>query len=218
MFLHSELGKAGIILNFEFVCTLLLSKRLYPSLENKKLATLAKYHGIKFQGKGHRALADAKVTAELFIQITNDLKKLFSVSEISPQKLLMWQKQPISKFIQNSHQTIESHSAVPVKVYFPPITAARSSATKSLATQYISAEMASSVQEPRKEVWIKTKSTVVPGKDNIEGMTIITESGEFIIWDENEKRERVIRDFTEVGYKTIHETYPFVASRLRTSK
>jgi hypothetical protein len=68
------------------------------------------------------------------------------------------------------------------------------------------------------EVWIKTKSTVVPGKDNIEGMTIITESGEFIIWDENEKRERVIRDFTEVGYKTIHETYPFVASRLRTSK
>jgi len=156
MFLHSELGKAGIILNFEFVCTLLLSKRLYPSLENKKLATLAKYHGIKFQGKGHRALADAKVTAELFIQITNDLKKLFSVSEISPQKLLMWQKQPISKFIQNSHQTIESHRAVPGKIYFPPITPAPSSPTKSLATQYISAEMASSVQEPRKEVWIKT--------------------------------------------------------------
>ena len=47
-------------------------------------------------------------------------------------------------------------------------------------------------------------------------MTIITESGEFIIWDEIEKKERVVRDFTEVGYKTIHETYPFVASRLRT--
>lgn len=68
------------------------------------------------------------------------------------------------------------------------------------------------------EVWIKTKSKVVPGTDKMEGMTIITESGEFIIWDENEKKERVVRDFTEVGYKTIHETYPFVASRLRTSK
>jgi hypothetical protein len=67
-------------------------------------------------------------------------------------------------------------------------------------------------------VWIKGKSTIVLGKEKIEGMTIITESGEFIIWDEVEKRERVIRDFTEVGYKTIHETYPFVASRLRTKE
>jgi hypothetical protein len=65
-------------------------------------------------------------------------------------------------------------------------------------------------------VWIKSKSTVIYGNDKIEGMTIITESGEFIIWDEVDKKERVIRDFTEVGYKTIHETYPFVASRLRT--
>jgi hypothetical protein len=67
-------------------------------------------------------------------------------------------------------------------------------------------------------VWIKSKSTIIPGGDKVEGITIITESGEFIIWDEVEKKERVIRDFTEVGYKTIHETYPFVASRLRTSE
>jgi hypothetical protein len=72
--------------------------------------------------------------------------------------------------------------------------------------------------ELEKGVWIKSKSTIVPGNKKIEGMTIITESGEFIIWDEDEKRERVIRDFTEVGYKTIHETYPFVASRLRTKE
>jgi hypothetical protein len=67
-------------------------------------------------------------------------------------------------------------------------------------------------------VWIKSQSTVVPGKDTINGMTIITETGEFVIWDETLKKERIIRDFTEVGYKTIHETYPFVASRLRTKE
>jgi hypothetical protein len=67
-------------------------------------------------------------------------------------------------------------------------------------------------------VWIKGKSTVVSGNETIQGMTIITETGEFIIWDEVEKKEKVIRDFTEVGYKTIHETYPFVASRLRTKE
>jgi hypothetical protein len=66
-------------------------------------------------------------------------------------------------------------------------------------------------------VWIKGKSSVIPGGDKVEGMTIITESGEFVIWDEEEGKERVIRDFTEVGYKTIHKTYPFVASRLRTT-
>lgn len=66
--------------------------------------------------------------------------------------------------------------------------------------------------------WIKSKSTIVSGNDIIEGVTIITDSGEFIIWDENEKKERLVRDFTEVGYKTIHETYPFVASRLRAKE
>jgi hypothetical protein len=67
-------------------------------------------------------------------------------------------------------------------------------------------------------VWVKGKSTVVPGNDTIQGMTIITETGEFIIWDEKLQKERIIRDFTEVGYKTIHETYPFVASRLRAKE
>ncbi len=67
-------------------------------------------------------------------------------------------------------------------------------------------------------VWIKGKSTIVPGNDTIQGMTIITETGEFIIWDEKLQKERIIRDFTEVGYKTIHETYPFVASRLRAKE
>jgi hypothetical protein len=67
-------------------------------------------------------------------------------------------------------------------------------------------------------VWSKGKSTIEPGNDTIQGMTIITETGEFIIWDEKLQKERIIRDFTEVGYKTIHETYPFVASRLRAKE
>jgi hypothetical protein len=67
-------------------------------------------------------------------------------------------------------------------------------------------------------IWVKSKNKVVTGTDKIEGMTIITESGEFIIWDENEKKDRIIRDFTDVGYKTICETYPFVGSRLRTKE
>ena len=67
-------------------------------------------------------------------------------------------------------------------------------------------------------VWIKGNSTVVHGVDNIQGMTLITENGEIIIWDEINKKEKIIRDFTEVGYHSIHETYSFVATRLRMTK
>ena len=64
-------------------------------------------------------------------------------------------------------------------------------------------------------VWIKGSSTLKPSKNNGLGMTIITETGEFIIWDEIHKKEKIVRDFTEIGYKEIHKTYPLVCSRLR---
>jgi hypothetical protein len=65
------------------------------------------------------------------------------------------------------------------------------------------------------DVWIKGKSTLQAGNDKIIGTTIITETGEFIIWDEVEKREKIVRDFTEIGHNEIYKTYPLVASRLR---
>jgi len=97
-FFHSEMLKAGIRYRTEFICTLLLSRRLYPHLENLKLTTLATYHGIKYKGSSHRALADALVTADLFIQINHDLKRHFSINNISPQKFLSSQREPISNF------------------------------------------------------------------------------------------------------------------------
>jgi hypothetical protein len=68
------------------------------------------------------------------------------------------------------------------------------------------------------DVWIKGKSTVLSGSNSIKGKTIITETGEFIIWDSNEKKEKIVRDFTDIGHKSIHETYPFVAARLRVTE
>lgn len=63
--------------------------------------------------------------------------------------------------------------------------------------------------------WLLGKERLICGTDILEGMTFITESGEFIIWDEIHKKEKCIRDFTDIGYKKIHETYEFVAHRLR---
>jgi hypothetical protein len=64
-------------------------------------------------------------------------------------------------------------------------------------------------------IWKKGQSTVGVGNKSVFGRTLITESGTFIIWDEVEQKEKLIRDFTDVGIHDIHKTYPMIASRLR---
>ena len=65
-------------------------------------------------------------------------------------------------------------------------------------------------------IWIKGTSTVRQGTHHLQGMALITETGEYIVWDPSEQKEKIVRDFTEIGYDSIHETYPFVEERLRT--
>jgi hypothetical protein len=70
--------------------------------------------------------------------------------------------------------------------------------------------------EERDGVWMKGNS-IPYGDETIQGMTLITDNGEFTIWDEVLQKEVIVRDFTEVGYQSIHETYSFVAARLSGS-
>lgn len=67
------------------------------------------------------------------------------------------------------------------------------------------------IYEERDGIWIKGKSTFPCGEDVIEGIALITENGEMIIW---ENAEKYVRDFTEIGYKSIYKTYSFVEHRL----
>ena len=53
------------------------------------------------------------------------------------------------------------------------------------------------------------------GTETVYGLSLLTESGEVIIWDPRTKKEKRVRDFTEVGYYAIHETYSYVDARLR---
>lgn len=71
--------------------------------------------------------------------------------------------------------------------------------------------------KPGENVWIKGNSTLKRGSGTLLGKTIITESGEYIIWDSVSKTEKIVRDFTDIGYNSIHKTYPFVSERLRLS-
>ncbi len=73
-------GQALAQLDADFACTLLLSRRLYPDAVNHKLGTLARLHGIAPTGRAHRALADAEVTAELWLRITRDVERRYAAS------------------------------------------------------------------------------------------------------------------------------------------
>ena len=62
----------------EFVCTVLLSRRLYPHADNHRLGTLAKLHALPSAGRAHRALADAQVTANLLLRMQRDVQERYA--------------------------------------------------------------------------------------------------------------------------------------------
>jgi DNA polymerase-3 subunit epsilon len=73
----AEMARIGRHAEDAFLCTLLLSRRLYPWAPNHRLGTLAELHRIIASGRHHRALADAEMTAELLSRIQCDLRGLY---------------------------------------------------------------------------------------------------------------------------------------------
>ena len=71
----------------DFLCTMLLSRRLYPKANDHKLGTLADFHSLKRNGKSHRALSDAELTAKLFLKICQDAKSGLSQSDVNAETL-----------------------------------------------------------------------------------------------------------------------------------
>jgi DNA polymerase-3 subunit epsilon len=74
-FWHAEMARAGMPADpaHEFACTVLLSRRLYPDAPDHKLGTLARHHDLPRDGRAHRAMSDAMVTAHLLLRMQEDL-------------------------------------------------------------------------------------------------------------------------------------------------
>ncbi len=74
-FLKSEFNHANIILpKLEQVCTLKLSRRLFPELKSKSLGSMAKHLRLRHKNV-HRALGDATATAKILIKLITKLKE-----------------------------------------------------------------------------------------------------------------------------------------------
>jgi len=113
-FYREELSRLKLNCTDNFLCTLLISRRLYPWLPNKKLRTLVDMLSLPQQNVVyHRALTDAKLTADLFLRIQRDLSSVYEGEAIDSQFLSKYQKMKasIAKPALEPAKTMRSSSA-----------------------------------------------------------------------------------------------------------
>ena len=102
-FLDAELYRINHKRINEFACSLLTSRRLYPEAPNHKLETLVRYKNLSTDGVHHRALADAEMTAHLWIGMIEEIKNSYGLQTVPfdlMQKLGKVSKKKVSEFMQ----------------------------------------------------------------------------------------------------------------------
>jgi len=96
-FLDAEFARLKIKRRQEFVCSLLLARRVFPSAPSHKLSALATTLGLQGAKRYHRALADAEVTAHLLLHIKEALQERYRLPHISHELMLALQNVPRSQ-------------------------------------------------------------------------------------------------------------------------
>ena len=87
-FLVAESRRLGLVPAHEqLVCSLKLSRRLFPGLGSYKLGTLAAALGIHFKSASHRAEADAEVSARLLLHLGEHLGRTYQLASIDARLL-----------------------------------------------------------------------------------------------------------------------------------
>ena len=96
-FLDAELARISHKRNNEFACSLLSARRIYQDAPNHKLETLVRYKNIKTDGTYHRALADAEMTAHLWLRMLADIKSEYGLKNVTFQLMQQLGKVPKKK-------------------------------------------------------------------------------------------------------------------------
>ncbi len=77
---------------------MLLARRLYPDAQNHKLGTLVHHLGLPQAARHHRALADAEMTACLWLRMVEDIARLHGLCDVTHSQLCELQQVPKAKF------------------------------------------------------------------------------------------------------------------------
>jgi len=105
-FLDAELARINHRRTNEFACSMLASRRLYPDAPNHRLETLVTYKQLKTDGVHHRALADAEMTAYLWLEMIEEIKSTFGIREVSFKLMQQLAKVPKKKL----HEFFTKHA------------------------------------------------------------------------------------------------------------
>ena len=81
-FLEAEWRQLRLSMPTTMMCSLLVSRRLYPQVASHKLGALVGYLNLPRSGRYHRALADAEMTAHLWLRMTADIADRFNYETV----------------------------------------------------------------------------------------------------------------------------------------
>jgi DNA polymerase-3 subunit epsilon len=96
-FLDAEFARIKHKRKNEFACSLMMARRIYPEAPNHRLETLVRYKKLKTDGIHHRALADAEMTAHLWIKMIADIKKQYKFESVPFSMIQKISKTPKNK-------------------------------------------------------------------------------------------------------------------------
>ncbi|HSC69539.1 MAG TPA: 3'-5' exonuclease [Cellvibrio sp.] len=82
-FLRAEFRRIKKSYSAGIACSLLAARRIFQAAPNHQLATLAQYKNLPSDGIYHRALADAEVTAYLWMSLLDELREHHQLSGLS---------------------------------------------------------------------------------------------------------------------------------------
>jgi len=102
-FLDAELRRIRRRYSGSFACSMLAARRLYPAAPNHKLGTLVKYKALRNDGTFHRALADAEMTAHLWLAMIEDIEQRHALADVAfslMQKLTTVSKGSVAGFFE----------------------------------------------------------------------------------------------------------------------
>ena len=81
-FLDAEFSRIRCRRRQPFGCSMLAARRVYPEAPNHKLETLVRYRNLRTDGVFHRALADAEMTAQLWLRMGADLMHRYGFGQV----------------------------------------------------------------------------------------------------------------------------------------
>lgn len=93
-FLRAEFKRIKKYFSSGIACSLLAARRIFQHAPNHQLATLAAYKNLPTEGVYHRALADAEVTAHLWLSLLEELRAQHALDHLSFEFMQQLTKTP----------------------------------------------------------------------------------------------------------------------------